>query len=85
MKLDTTKAVENNLRPLTLKQTLKSFSNFKEKPFLSRNANEMNNFQRNLINMEKSIRHRRNINRKKNNRRSVKKGNRTIQRQFKTL
>lgn len=78
MKLDTTKAIEHNLRPLTLKQTLKSFSNFKEKPSRSRNANEMNIFQRNLIKMEGRVIYRKNINRKENNRISLDKGSRTI-------
>lgn len=78
MKLDTTKAREHNLRPLTLKQTLKSFSNFKEEPSRSRNANELNKFQRN-------IRYKRNINRKKYNRIVVGKGRRTTRGQFKTL
>lgn len=59
MKVDTTNTVENNLKPLTLKRTLKSLTNLTLTK--SRNANELNTFRRNMINMERRIRYRRRI------------------------
>lgn len=56
MKVDTTNTVENNLKPLTLKRTLKSLTNLTLTK--SRNANELNTFRRNMINMERRIRNR---------------------------